>query len=92
VPPGDVRDDDVQPGAVREHRVDEGRRQVDPAPGGLEHLLHQVADLAVVEDRGGELGAAALGDEDPPGLVDPDLLDRRIVQWACSGPKPATES
>ena len=31
VPAGDVRDDDVQPRAVGQHRVDERRRQVDPA-------------------------------------------------------------
>ncbi len=35
-----------------------------------------------VEDRRGQLGPAAPGDEHPARLVDPDLLDRRVVEVA----------
>ena len=56
---------------VLKHRVDEWRRQIDPTSGRLEHLLDQVADLPVVQDRGGQLRPAAPGDKHPVGLVDP---------------------
>ena len=59
-----------------------GERQVQPPAGRLEHPLHQVADLVGGQHDGGQFGAAVPGDEDPAGLVDPDLLDRRIVEEA----------
>ena len=78
--PGDVRDDHVQPRPVRQHRVDERAREVDPAAGGLEHPLDEVADVVGGQDRGGQLGDAPAGDEHLGRLVDPDLLDRRVVE------------
>jgi hypothetical protein len=70
----------VQPRPVGQGRIDERRAEVDPPAGRLEHALDQVLDLARLEDRRGELRAAVLGDEDLARLVDPDLLDRGIVQ------------
>jgi hypothetical protein len=80
VRPGDVRDDDVQPGPVGECGVDERAAQVHPAAGGLEHPLDQVTDLDGGQDRGRELVQAAPGDEHLARLVDPDLLDRGVVE------------
>ena len=72
-PGNDVGDDHVQPGAVREHRVDERRRHVDPATRRPQHPLDQVGELAGTEDRRRELAAPPPGDEQPAGLVDPEL-------------------
>ena len=58
VPPGDVRDDHVQPRAVRERRVDKRSAQIDSAARALEHLHGQVAHLVGDEHRGGQLAAA----------------------------------
>ena len=80
---GDVRDDDVQAAAVGQHRVDERRGQVDPAARGLEHPLDQVAHLVGGQDRRGQLVRPPLrATNTRPGLVDPDLLDRRVVEVA----------
>src|SRR6185312_14861680 len=76
---GDVRDDDVQPRAVGQHRVDERRGQVDPAAAGLEHALDQVAHLVGRQDGGRQLRDTAPGHEHLGRLVDPDLLDLRVV-------------
>ena len=77
---GDVGDDDVQPRTVRQRGVDKRLGQVEPAAAGHEHPLDEVADLLVAEDGRGQLADAAAGDEDAAGLVDPQLLDRRIVE------------
>ncbi len=76
----DVRDDDVQPRAVGERGVDEGRAEVDAAAAGLEHPLDEVAHLVGGQDRRSQLGDAATRDEHPARLVDPDLLDGRVVE------------
>ena len=78
--PGDVRDHHVQPTAVGQHRVDERGGQVDPAARRLEHLLDQVTDLGVGQDDRRQLAATPAGDEDPARTVDPDLLDRRVLE------------
>ena len=85
---GYVGNNDLKSRTVQKHGIHEGRAHVHPATGGLESLLDQVPDLALVEDRVRELGAAAAGDEHPAGLVDPDLLDLRIVQVALQGTEP----
>ena len=51
VTPGDVRDDHVEPGAVRERGIHERGRHVQAPAGALEHPLHQVPDLLVREAR-----------------------------------------
>ncbi|HVA61346.1 MAG TPA: hypothetical protein VNG13_12550 [Mycobacteriales bacterium] len=88
VPPGDIRDHHVQPGPVGKHGVDEGLRYIHPSTRGLQHLLDQVADLRVGEDRGGQLAAAGPGHEDPSRFVDPDLLHGRIVEERLEWPEP----
>ena len=49
-------------------------------PDGLEHPLDEVAHLVAREHRRGQLGYAAARDEHPRRLVDPDLLDGRVVE------------
>ena len=80
VGPADVGDDDVQSRSVREDGVDERGAEVDPATAGLEHPLDEVAHLVGREDGRGQLGDAPARDEDLGGLVDPDLLDRGVVE------------
>lgn len=77
---GDAFEDDVETVALGEHRVDERCRDVEPAPARLEHPLDELVDLRGVEAQVGQLVAAAAGDEDPAGVVDPDLLDLRVVE------------
>ena len=64
-------------------RVNERVGQIHPSAGGLQHPLDQVADLIGAQDRGGQLAAAATGNEDPTRLVDPDLLDVAVVEVAA---------
>jgi len=78
----------VQPFAARQGRVDERARQVEAPPGGLEHLLDEVAHLRGRQDGRGELGRTAPRDEDLRGRVDPDLLDLRVVEVLLQGPEP----
>ena len=60
--------------------VDERAGQVQAPAGDLEHAFDQVTDLGRFEDRGGQLGLAVAGDEHLVRSVDPDLLDRRVVE------------
>src|SRR4029450_7630274 len=57
-----------------------GAGQVDPAAAGPQHELHQVVDVLLTEDGGGQLGAAGLGHEHLARLVDPDLLHVRVLE------------
>jgi len=77
---GDLRDDDVQLRTVRQHRVDERRREIDAPAGRPQHPLDELGHLAGGEDQRGELRAAPARDEHAAGLVDPDLLDRPVVE------------
>ena len=77
---GDVGDDDVQPRAVGQGGVDEGLGEVEAAAAGHQHPLDEIADLLVAEDGRGQFADAAAGDEDPAGLVDPQLFDRGVVE------------
>jgi hypothetical protein len=88
-PARDAVEDDVEPMPGRQHRVDEGRGDVDAPVGRLQHPLDQVADGVGGEDGGGQLVAAVAGDEDAIRLVDPDLLDGRIVEVALQRPEPS---
>jgi hypothetical protein len=76
----DVGDDDVQTFPAGQARVDERAGQVEATARRLEHLLHQVADLARGQDGRGELRLAPTGDEDLRWRVDPDLLDLGVVE------------
>jgi hypothetical protein len=80
VAPGDVGDDDVQPGAVAEGGVDERAGQVDPPPAGPEHQLDQLVDVLLAEHGGGQLGPPGPGNEHLARFVDPDLLHVRVVE------------
>ena len=57
-----------------------GRRQVDPPPARLQHPLDQLVDLGAGQHQVGQLVPAVPGHEHPGGVVDPDLLDRRVVE------------
>ena len=70
----------MEPVALGEHGVDEGPTDVDPPPAALEHPLDQLLHLGRGEDQVGQLVATAAGDEDPARVVDPDLLDGRVVE------------
>ena len=85
---GDVRDHHVQTAAVGQHRVDERGREIDPAAGRLQHLLDQVTDLGVGENDRGQLAAPTASDEHPAGAVDPDLLDRRVLEQPLQRTEP----
>ena len=65
-----------------------GERQVDAPARRLEHPLDEVAHLVGGEDRRGQLGDAAAGDEDLCRLVDPDLLDLGVVEVLLQRPEP----
>jgi len=80
-----VGNHDVQPGPVREHRIDERLAQVHPAPRGLEHPLDQVGDLRLGENRRGQLAAPAARHENPAGFVYPHLLDLGVVEISLQG-------
>ncbi len=80
VPAGDVGDDDVEATAVGKRRVDERLAQVDPATGGLQHPLDEIAHRGVGEGEGNALRHPGAGDEDAVGSVDPELLDGRVVE------------
>src|SRR4029453_6077244 len=57
-----------------------GARQVYPAPAGPEHELDQVVDLFLAEHGGRQARPPGFGHEYLAGLVDPDLLDVRVVE------------
>ena len=63
----------------REHRIDEGAGQVEPAPGVVEHALDEGAHVLVGEDQARQLGDTRAGHEHARGRVDPDLLNRGII-------------
>ena len=78
---------DMEPVTVGQHGVDERLGDVDPTTAGLEHPLDQLLDLRRAQDRRGQLVPAGAGDEDAAGVVDPDLLDRRVVEVALQRPE-----
>ncbi|MGA9583144.1 MAG: hypothetical protein WBR13_14380, partial [Allosphingosinicella sp.] len=65
---------------VGQHGVDERTTDVDPATRALQHALDQLGHLGRGQDQVGQLVAPAPGDEDPAGVVDPDLLDLGVVE------------
>jgi hypothetical protein len=77
---GDALEHDVETVALGQHRVDEGGADVEPAAARLEHPLDELVDLGGVETQVGQLVATAARDEDPAGVVDPDLLDLGVVE------------
>ena len=77
---GDPLEHDVEPVTLRQHRVDEGRADVDAPPARLEHPLDQLVDLRGVEPEVGQLVPATARDEDPLRGVDPHLLDLGVVE------------
>jgi hypothetical protein len=86
--PRDAVEDHVEPVTAGHGRVDERRRAIEPAPGGLEHPLHQLVDLLRRQHQVGQLVSATPRDEDPRRVVDPDLLHLRIVEEALQRPEP----
>ncbi len=77
----------MQPGSVRQGGVDERLRQVEAAAARHEHPLDEIADLFVAEDGGRQLADAPAGHEDAARLVDPQLLDRGIVEVGLQRPE-----
>jgi hypothetical protein len=65
---------------LREHRVDERAAQVDAATRGLEHPLDQLGHLSIGQHQVGQLVPSVASDEHAVRTVDPDLLDRRVVE------------
>ena len=49
-------------------------------PARLQHPLDQLVDLGAAQDQVGQLVPAVPGDEHPRRVVDPDLLDRGVVE------------
>ena len=60
-----------------------GLRQVDPATGRLQHPLDQVAHLVAVSIVVVSSAQPVARDEHLARLVDPDLLDARVVEVRC---------
>src|SRR5680860_1339471 len=79
-PTRDAFEDDVQTVTVGQHRIDKGLGQVDPASTGLQHPLDELLHLRSTQNRGGELVLSRPRHEDPARVVDPDLLDRGVVE------------
>ena len=84
---GDVGDDDVQAAAVRHRGVDERLAQVDPAAGGVQHPLDEVAD------RGVGQGVSGVRSETPPratkmrsGALIHSSSTVGSSRYGCSGP------
>jgi hypothetical protein len=73
---------------VGERGVHERRGEVDPAAGRLQHPLDQIADIPFAQRHRQPLRNAVAGDEHPVGAVDPDLLDRRVVEQRLERPQP----
>jgi len=80
VTPGDVRDHDVQPGAVRERRIHERGGHVQAPARARQHPFHKVPDLLVRQRNGGQLRFAIARHIDFIRRVEPDFLDARVVQ------------
>ena len=76
----DAVEHDVQAVTAGQHRVDERLAEVEPPAAGRQHPLDQLAHLLGGQHHRRELVAAVARDEDPLGLVDPDLLDLRVVE------------
>ena len=64
-PAADALEDDVQPVALGQHRVDERLADVDPAPARLQHPLDQLLHLVGGEHQGGQLVPAVRGRRTP---------------------------
>ena len=75
--------------ALGQHRVDEGAAQVEPPARGFQHPLDQLVDLLAGQHQPGQLVAAVPGDEDPARVVDPQLLDLRVVEVGLERPETA---
>ena len=87
VSPRHVRDDDVQPRAVRQGGVDEWGGDIQAPPGALQHPLNEVAHLLVRQGNGGQLGFTVACDENFVWGVEPDLFDGRVVQQGLKRPE-----
>ena len=83
----DALEHHVQPMALRQHRVDEGLADVDPPAARLEHPLDQLLHLRRAQHQVGQLVPPVAGHEDPARVVDPDLLDARVVEERLQRPE-----
>ena len=78
----------MQPVPLGQHRVDE--RLADRSirrPLDFEHPLDQLVHLGAGQHQVGQLVPAVPGDEHPGRVVDPDLLDRRVVEERLQRPE-----
>lgn len=81
----DIRDGDMESGAVRQGCVNEWRGQVQTASGRLEHFLDDVTDLLLAEGERSELRLASASYIDLRRGVDPDFFDARIIEKRLQG-------
>lgn len=66
---GDVRDDDMEPRAVGQDRVDERGAEVDATAARAEHPLDEVLDVVGSQERRRQLGHPVASDEDTGGVI-----------------------
>ena len=78
----------MKPVPLGKHRVDERLADVDAPAARLEHPLHQLLHLCWGQHRGGQLVPPLPRDEDLARVVDPHLLDRRVVEVGLQRPEP----
>ena len=70
----------MEPVSLGQDGVHERPGDVDPPAGALQHPLDQLLHLRAGEHQVGQLVSAAARDEHPRRVVDPDLLDRGVVE------------
>jgi len=71
-----------------QHGVNEGAAEVEAPPGALEHPLDQLVDLRLGEHQIGQLVPPVASHEHPARVVDPDLLDGRVVEVGLERAEP----
>ena len=86
----DPLEDDVQPVALGQHRVDERRARSSRRPLDLSIRSTSSWTCAASRREVGQLVPTVAGDEDPAGVVDPDLLDLRVVEEGLQRPEART--
>jgi len=77
---------DVQTRAIGQRGVDERLAEIDAAARGLQHPFDEVADRGIRQRQRDALRDSPARDEDAVGGVDPQLLDRRVVEISLERP------
>ncbi len=84
----DAVEHDVQAVPARQHRVDERLTDVEATARGREHALDQLTHLLGRQDDRRQLMTPGASNEHPRRLVDPDLLDRLVVEVGLQRAEP----